>query len=221
MTAPTIPSKPIPSLLLGAAGGALMGGRSRRPAAGALTALAGLALVGVAASGPVGRALRRAGTRRHSAHVRLSFIVPHPVRDVFRFCSDFENFPKFIRALREVRDFGDGRSHWVAASPNGRLVEWDAVTTKFVPGRVVAWNSTPTSAVGVSCTIRLSPERAGGTCVRVAIDYSLPTEGIKDAVAALASRKRTRELEADIRRLGEQLDAVAAASSLPAPVSSA
>ena len=210
MTSPTIPTKPIPSLLLGAAGGALLGGRPRRPAAGALAALAGLTLVGVAASGPVGQALRRAGTRRRSAHLRLSFVVPHPVSAVFRFCSDFENFPQFIRALREVHDFGDGRSHWVGWAPDGRLVEWDAVTTKFVPGRVVAWQSTPSSGARVACTIRLFPERLGGTCVKVAIDYSLPAERLKDAVAALASRKRTRELEDDIRRLGERLDALAA-----------
>jgi uncharacterized membrane protein len=210
MISPTIHTKPIPSLLLGAAGGALLGGRPRRPATGALAALAGLALVGVAASGPVGHALRRAGTRRRSAHLRVSLVVAHPVSTVFRFCSDFENFPKFIRALREVHDFGDGRSHWVGWAPDGRLVEWDAVTTKFVPGRVVAWQSTPGSGVRVACTIRLFPERGTGTCVRVAVDYSLPTERIKEAVAALASRKRTRELEHDISRLGEQLDALAA-----------
>lgn len=209
MTSPAIPTKPLPSLLLGAAGGALVGGRPRRPAAGVLAALAGIALVGVAARGPVGQALRRAGTRRRSAHPRLTFVVPHPVSTVFRFCSDFENFPKFIRALREVHDFGDGRSHWVGWTPNGRLVEWDAVTTKFVPNRVVAWQSTPDAPVRVSCAIRVLPDRSGGTCVKVAIDYALPAERIKDAVAAIASRKRTRELETDIRRLGEQLDALA------------
>jgi uncharacterized membrane protein len=207
MTNPTALDKPFPSLLLGAAGGALVGSRPRRPAAGAIATLAGLALVGVAARGPVGAALRRAGTRRHTDRLRMSFVVPHPVATVFRFCSDFENFPRFIRALREVHDFGDGRSHWEAFSPGGRIVEWDAVTTKFVPNRVVAWQSTPRALVHISCTIRVVPERDGGTCVRVAIDYSLPTERIKDAVAALASRRRTRELEADIRRLGEHLDA--------------
>lgn len=202
-----VPAKPFPSLLLGAAGGALVGSRSRRPAAGAIGALAGLALVGVAASGPVGAALRRAGTRRHTDRLRISFVVQQPVTTVFRFCSDFENFPRFVRALRKVHDFGDGRSHWVALSPSGRLVEWDAVTTKFVPNRVIAWQSTPRSVVRIACTIRVFPERDGGTCVRVAIDYSLPTQRIKEAVAALASRRRTRELEADIRRLGEHLDA--------------
>ena len=213
MTPPAISAKPFPPLLIGAVGGALVGGRPRRPAFGAIATLAGLALVSVAASGPMGQALRRAGTRRRSARLRLSFVVPHPVTTVFRFCSDFENFPKLIRSLREVHDFGDGRSHWVGWTANGRLMEWDAVTTKFVPNRVVAWQSIPRSPVRVSAMIRMVPDRGGATCVRVALDYSLPTERIKDAVAALASRRRTRQLESEILRLGDQLDASSARTS--------
>lgn len=208
MTTTQVPAKPMPSLLLGAAGGALLGARPRRRSTGALTALAGLALVGVAASGPVSEMLRRAGTRRRALHLRFSFVVPHPTSTVFRFCSDFENFPGLVRAVREVRDFGDGRSHWVAAGSGGRIVEWDTVTTKFVPYRVIAWQSTPDSFVRTSCTIRFSPERNGATCVKVVIDYSTPTQRMKDAVAALASRRRTREIESDIRRLGERIDAM-------------
>jgi uncharacterized membrane protein len=208
MTPPIDLGAPYPTLLLGAAGGALVGGRQRRTTTGALAAIAGLALVGVAARRPVADALRRAGTRRRSAHVRLSLVVPQPVSTVFRFCSDFENFPKFIRALRAVEDFGDGRSHWVGWTPTGGALEWDALTTKFVTNRVIAWQNTPRSRVRMSGTLRFIPERDGGTCVKVALDYSVPTENIADAVAALATRKRTRELEADIRRLGEQLELI-------------
>lgn len=209
MTSPTVPTKPYPLLLIGAAGGALVGARPRRPAAGAIATLAGLALVGVAASGPLTQALRRAGTRRHSAHLRFSFVVTQPVSAVFKFCSDFENFPRLVRSLREVEDFGDGRSHWIASTPSGRIIEWDAVTTKFVPNKVIAWQSTPRAPLRTSCTIRVIPERDGGTCVKVAIDYSIPTDRVKDAVAALASRRRSRELELEIRRLGELLDTAA------------
>jgi uncharacterized membrane protein len=208
MTSPRVPAKPIPSLLLGAAGGALVGGRPRRPAVGALATLAGLALVGVAASGPVSAALRRAGTRRRTMHLRFSFAVPHPASTVFRFCSDFENFPGLVQAVREVHDFGDGRSHWVATGTGGRILEWDTVTTKFVPYRVIAWKSTPESLVRTSGELRFVAERDGGTCVKVAIDYASPTDRVKDAVAALASRRRTREIESDIRRLGERIDAI-------------
>jgi uncharacterized membrane protein len=206
MTSPIVPAKPIPSLLLGAAGGALLGGRSRRPAVGALATLAGLALVGVAASGPVSSALRRAGTRRRVVHMRFSFVVPHPVSTVFRFFSDFENYPRLVSVLRSVHDFGDGRSHWIASGRGGRILEWDTVTTKFLTNRVIAWQSTPNSFVQTSSTVRFVPEHEGGTCIKVAIDYAAPTERLTEAVAVLASRRRTREIEADIRRLGEYLD---------------
>jgi uncharacterized membrane protein len=75
-----------------------------------------------------------------------------------------------------------------------------------VTNRVIAWQSTPSSLVCASCTVRLVPERDGGTCVKLSIDYSVPTDRIKDAVAALASRRRTHEIEADIRSLGRRLD---------------
>ncbi|HEX7979693.1 MAG TPA: SRPBCC family protein [Gemmatimonadaceae bacterium] len=197
---------PLPSLILGAAGGALVGGRPRRSTAGALAAIAGLALVGFAARRPMAQALRRAGTRRRSVRLRLSFVVPHPVGEVFKFCSDFENFPKFVRALRAVEDFGDGRSHWVGSTPSGGTLEWDALTTKFVTNRVIAWENTPRSPVRMNGTIRFVPERTGETCLKVALDYSAPTDRIADAVAALATRTLNHELETDIRRLGETLD---------------
>jgi uncharacterized membrane protein len=213
MTSPGNHTHPLPALLLGVAGGALVGGRARRSTAGALTAIAGLVLVGLAARHPVGEALQRAGTRRRSVRLRMSFVVPHPVSEVFRFCSDFENFPRFIRALRTVEDFGDGRSHWVSSTPSGGTLEWDAQTTKFVTNRVIAWQNNPRSRVRMDGTIRFVPENAGETCLKVALDYSVPTDSIADAVAALANRKLSHELESDIRRLGEKLDDLRA--SLP------
>jgi uncharacterized membrane protein len=199
-------TSPFSSLLLGAAGGALVGARPRERAPGAVAALAGLALVGVAAHGPIANALRRAGASRRSAHVRLSFVVPRPVSDVFRFCSDFANFPRFIGALRAVEDFGDGRSHWAAWTPAGRTLEWDAITTKFVTNRVIAWRSIASSPVRTSGTLRFVPESAGGTCVKVALDYSVVDGSMVDAVAALAIPRRARDLEADIKRLADSAE---------------
>jgi uncharacterized membrane protein len=196
----------VPALLLGAAGGALVGGRKPHSAAGTVAALAGIALVGIASREPAARALRRAATRRRTAHVRLSFVVPQPVSVVFHFCANFENYPRFVRALLEVEDFGDGRSHWVALMPSNDVLEWDALTTKYLTNRVIAWRSTPNAPLETSAILRFVPERDGGTCVKVAIDYCIPAERVREAVFALASRKRVRELESDIRRLGEEID---------------
>jgi len=194
------------SLLLGAAGGALVGARPRRAGPSAVATLAGLTLVGVAAHRSLSDALRRVGENRRSAHVRLSFVVPRPVGDVFRFCSDFANFPRFIGALREVEDFGDGRSHWIAWTPTGGVVSWDAITTKFVTNRVIAWRSASGSPVRTSGTLRFVPESNGDTCVKVTLDYCVVEGSFVDAVAALAIPRRAKALEKDIQRLAESAE---------------
>ena len=191
----------------GVAGAALIASRRRMPpiARGAAT-VAGLALVGVAAIRPLGSLLRSAGARRRAASVRMSFTVRQPVERVFGFCRDFENYPRFVGALRSVSDFGDGRSHWCASTPAGDTIEWNAVTTKYLPNRAIAWETTPTSPVRSTGSLRFRPEE-GSTCVEVMLTYELATDSpIKDALAALAAPSRRALLEADVRRLAHYLD---------------
>lgn len=204
----------LPSLLLGAAGGAIVGARPRGRSARALATIAGLVLVGVAAHRPVADAVRRAGRNRRSASLRLSFVVPHDVPVVFRFCSDFENFPRFIGALREVHDYGDGRSHWCSSTVRGATVEWDAVTTKYVINRVIAWRSTAGAPIHTCGTIRFAPEAGGGTCVTVSLEYTVLNVTLADAVAALALPPRVDDLAQDITRLSEHLDLLASGGRL-------
>jgi uncharacterized membrane protein len=177
------------------------------PQVRAAAAVGGLALIGAAAHRPLADALRRAGTRRRAGALSISFVVPHPVEIVFGFCRDFENFPHFIGALREVRDYGDGRSHWCAATPSGGMIEWDTVTTKYVPNRVIAWTSVPGSPIVTSARLRFVPEH-GVTCVSLDASYRVVDGSMADALAALATPRRAAELEADVLRLGSYLDTV-------------
>lgn len=184
------------ALLLTAVGsGVILGARSRRASPVAL--LAGLAIAGLAVRKPIARALKQAGTRRRAADVRFSFTVNRPVELVFAFCADFENFPRFIRSLRAVRDNGDGRSHWRASTPGGGEVEWEAVTTKFVTNSVIGWRSIPGSPVETTGLLRFSNEH-GRTCVRVAMSYSVLDSSLRGALAALTERTGTHQLKRDI-----------------------
>lgn len=201
---------PLPALLLGLAGGALFGARRMlSPRARAAATIGGLALIGAAAQRPMSEALRRAGTRRRAGSLAVSFVVPHPVEIVFAFCRDFENFPLFIGALREVRDYGDGRSHWCASTPTGGTIEWDTVTTKYIPNRVVAWTSVADSPIETSARLRFVPEGTD-TCVKIDASYQVVEGSLADAVAALTTPQRSDELRADVLRLGSYLDSMLA-----------
>lgn len=204
----------LPLLLAAAGGGLILGARPRDGSVGRpFLTLAGIALVGIASHRPLARALKRLGPRVLSAERQFSFVVDRPVEQVFAFCADFENFPKFIGALREVRDTGDGRSHWCASTPRGGTVEWSATTTKFVTNSVIGWRSLPGSRVDAVGLMRFSPEGAT-TCVQVALCYRLLDASFADALAALVSPYRAKELEAEFRSIDGQLER----APVPGPV---
>ncbi len=71
------------------------------------------------------------GARNHS---RATFVIlPNrsgtPVKNVFAYWSNFENFPGFMQNIEEVRMTGEDTSHWRVKGPLGKSVEFDARTT--------------------------------------------------------------------------------------------
>ena len=210
LDAPTTQQLSLGLLLAAAGGGLILGARPRgeRPGRPFLT-LAGMALIGVATHRSLASLLKTVGSRRRSADLHFSFVVDRPVEQVFAFCADFENFPRFIGALREVRDTGDGRSHWCASTPSGGTMEWNATTTKFVTNSVIGWRSVPGSPVDAVGLLRFSPEGAT-TCVKVMLCFRGIDSSFADTLAALVSPYRAQTLETEFRNLDAQLQLTAA-----------
>ena len=175
-----------------------------------------MALIGFASHRSLASALKSVGSRRRSADLHFSFVVDRPVEQVFAYCADFENYPRFIGALREVRDTGDGRSHWCASTPSGGTMEWNATTTKFVTNSVIGWRSVPGSPVDTVGLLRFRPEGAT-TCVTVALCYRVVDSSFADTLAALVSPYRAKALEVEFRNLDAQLQLTAV--PVPAPAS--
>lgn len=186
------------------AAGALLA--ARPPRGGRWAALlSSVALFAFASRRTATNTVRRAGARRRSAALRLSFVVHRPVERVFAFCSNFENFPLFVRSLRSVIDWGDGRSRWCASTPGGGSIEWDAVTTKFLTNRVIEWRSARDAPVRMHGLIRVAPEN-GHTRVQVTFDYAVFHSSLSTALAALVTRSTERELAEDIARVEAVID---------------
>src|SRR5262245_6425928 len=118
------------------------------------TRVAVIAMVAGATIPAILRWIRRRGTARRRVDMRMTVVVPRPVHDVFMFCRDFENFRRIIPSLLKVEDSQDGRSHWSARTPSGRVIGWDAGVTKYVPNSVIAWDSEPGSEVEASGIMR-------------------------------------------------------------------
>ncbi|MHB1262830.1 MAG: SRPBCC family protein [Gemmatimonadaceae bacterium] len=199
----TLPELP-PSLLGTLAGSALVAiGARRRGASGAAVGVAGAALLALNLPSLAG-ALVEAGARRYEVALRETLVFDRPIAELFAFCANFEHFPEIVSSLERVVDFDNGRSRWTLRTPAGRVVEWDAMVTKYLPQQVIAWESVAGSPVRSSGLFRfraLAPDR---TLVDVTLRFAPVRVSAVDALASLLAPPRSRRLRTDLARAGGQ-----------------
>jgi uncharacterized membrane protein len=124
-----------------------------------------------------------------------------PAADVFAFWSDYEKFPRFMTHLKEVRDLGGGKSHWVAEGPAGVPVSWDAEITEQVPNQLLAWRSMPGSAVETEGVVRFDENADASTRVTIRLFYKPPAGMLGHIVASLFGADPKHEIDDDMVRL--------------------
>src|SRR5947199_3803675 len=62
---------------------------------------------------------------RRAVDIQKTMNVAAPLEDVFEFWSAYENFPRFMANVRDVRATGRaGHSHWTVSGPVGSTVEF-------------------------------------------------------------------------------------------------
>jgi uncharacterized membrane protein len=211
---------PSARLLAGAAGGTLLAGGLRRGG------LAGLAL-GAVGAGLLARALtnlpvrRLAGTQagRRGVDLQKTITIAAPVEEVFAFWSKYENFPHFLAHVREVRDLGNGRSHWVVAGPGGTPTEWNAVVTSYVPNQIIAWRTEPDSVVQHAGIVHFEPTEDGGTRIHMRLSYNPPAGAIGHGLAWLLGADPKHQLDEDMVRMKAFLETGRPARDAAQPMS--
>lgn len=127
------------------------------------------------------------------ASVEKSIEVNLPVRPVYNQWTQFEEFPRFMEGVEEVRQLDDTHLHW-KVNIDGKTEEWDAVITSQVPDREIAWRST--SGAENAGNITFTPIGPDRTRVTAAIGYE--PEGIVEKAGdklGVVSRRVEGDLE--------------------------
>lgn len=141
-------------------------------------------------------------------HVERSFTVSKPAEELFRFWRNFENLPRFMENLESVQVIDETRSHWKAKAPGGTTVEWDAQIINEEENRLIAWRSLEGADVDNAGSVRFVDAPGGrGTEVRVVIDYIPPAGRVGFAVAKLFGREPRQQVEQDLRRFKQLMEA--------------
>ncbi|GAA3735564.1 hypothetical protein GCM10022379_01370 [Micromonospora maritima] len=132
--------------------------------------------------------------------VERSIDVDVPVTTAYNQWTQFEEFPRFMGGVREVRQLDDRRTHWVAEIA-GVQREWDATIVEQVPDRTVAWAATDgTTNAG---TVRFAPLDTGRTQVHLLLEYE--PEGLVEQ-AGEKLHLVDRQAESDLARFKEYIE---------------
>jgi len=189
-------------LTMGILGGAMAAaGIGRRGIAGPLMTTMGLALVTRCVTNMEFSRLFGIGGGRRGICIQKSIEIHAPVEQVYGFWTRFENFPRFMSHLKEVRDLGNGRSRWVAMGPAGIPFQWEAVITRDEPNELLCWKSAEGSVIESAGRIRF--ERCDDNCTRIHIQmtYNPPAGAIGHAIARLFAVDPKHCLDEDLIRL--------------------
>ena len=126
--------------------------------------------------------------------------VDAPIRAVYNQWTQFESFPEFLHAVKEVTQRDDATTHWVV-SIGGVRREFEAEITEQVPDEIIAWASV--DGKSHSGSVRFGLNEGTGTHVSLEMMW-LPETFVERVGAALDLDERQAEM--DLRRFKEFIE---------------
>ena len=108
--------------------------------------------------------------------------VDRPLRTVYNQWTQFEEFPRFMHGVKEVKQLDDTHVHW-RAELYGKDKEWDAEITEQRPDEKIGWKSVSGDAPNAG-TVRFEPLGPNRTRVRLIMAYD-PQGFVEEAGDAL------------------------------------
>jgi uncharacterized membrane protein len=135
-----------------------------------------------------------------TSHVESSIKVQVPVRTAYNQWTQFEEFPRFMEGVKEVRQLDDQHLHWIAEIA-GKQKEWDAEITEQVPDQRIAWRSV--GGAPNAGAVEFEPIGPDETQVRVTMDYE--PEGAAENIGSLLQAADVR-VKGDLKRFKEFIE---------------
>jgi len=146
--------------------------------------------------------------------IEESVTINRPAGELYREWRRFDQLPRFMSHLREVRDLGNGKSHWVARGPMGVSIEWDAQIITERDGEVISWKSLDGSDVDTAGSVHFRPASGGrGTEVTVTLKYLPPAGKVGAAAARLFGEAPDQQVRDDLQRFKSMMEGGSAAES--------
>jgi uncharacterized membrane protein len=132
--------------------------------------------------------------------------VDVPVSTAYNQWTQFEEFPKFMEGVDEVKQLDDTLLHW-AATVAGKKAEWNAKIIEQEPDRRIAWESVDGKRTRGTVTF----EPAGPSRTRVRLNMSYTPDSVAEKVGSAAGLD-DRRVRGDLERFRELIESGGVAS---------
>ncbi|MEH2225861.1 SRPBCC family protein [Nostoc sp.] len=147
--------------------------------------------------------------------VEKTLTINKPVEELYRFWRNFDNLPRFIKHLKEVRLYDEKRSHWISKGFLNESVEWDVVITEDRENELIAWTSVEGAAIETSGRVHFKPAPENrGTEVKTIREFTPPGGAIGAAlakpvadIAKLFGEDPEQQIGDDLRRFKMMMEA--------------
>lgn len=192
----------------GAGGTALAAsGFARRGVQGVGLAAIGSGLILRAAfNQPLSALFGGAAAGENGIDVSKTVTIDAPIEQVFDAFVAFENFPKFMRHVRQVHRTAENRWNWIVEGPRGFRFDWESVVSELVPRSSVTWTSTEGAAIRNRGQARFERVSDRTTRLKIHLVYEPPLGIAGHAVAKLLGADPKRELDEDMLRFKSLLE---------------
>jgi len=143
-------------------------------------------------------------TEMHSektAKIEKSIEVNVPVGIAYNQWTQFEEFPNFMKAVKQVRQLDSKRLHW-RAEIAGKEKEWDAEIFEQEPDRKIAWRSTS----GARNDGMVTFDKRGDNTTKLTLFLEYVPDDVKEQIGDKLGVVDHR-VEADLKRFKEFVEA--------------
>jgi uncharacterized membrane protein len=123
-----------------------------------------------------------------------------PVRTAYNQWTQFEEFPRFMEGVKQVRQLDDKHLHWKAEIA-GQEKEWDAEITEQIPDQRIAWTSRGGTMTAGVVTFQPVSDAKSKVVLHMEYDPKGVVENIGDAVGAVSQR-----IEGDLERFKQYIE---------------
>jgi uncharacterized membrane protein len=143
---------------------------------------------------------RSVATGTGPTKVTEEIAIDAPLSTTYNQWTQFEEFPRFMEGVEEVRQLDDTRLHWVA-KVGGKRAEWDAKILFQEPDRRISWQSEDGKQTRGTVTF----EEIGPTSTRIRLEMTYLPEGVREQAGSALGLDR-RRIRGDLQRFKYQIE---------------